>query len=71
MRVPLKKGTIGKKGVKYCVLPLIIPGIFEKYFLSGVIGGDTKENLKKVGKIYRYLKIFLISLIFWKRVQAI
>ena len=42
-------GTISKKGLKYCVDPLI-PGIFEKYFQ---LSKDTEENLTKAAILYR------------------
>ncbi|MFX1388034.1 MAG: 4Fe-4S dicluster domain-containing protein [Promethearchaeota archaeon] len=51
LSTPLKKKTITKIGSKYTLLPLI-PGIFEQYFIHRQ---DTKENLKKVAEIYRYL----------------
>ncbi len=46
-----EKGTIGKRGSRYCLLP-ILPGIFEKYFIRL---NDTEENLKKAAEIYRFL----------------
>ena len=46
-----EKGTIGKRGSRYCLLPLL-PGIFEKYFIRL---NDTEENLKKAAEIYRFL----------------
>jgi len=42
-------GTISKKGLKYCVDPLI-PGVFERYFQRSK---DTEENLKKAAALYR------------------
>lgn len=58
LRGPLRKKTITKIGSKYTLLPLL-PGIFEQYFIRR---NDTKENLKKVAEIYRYLfKNFLPS----------
>ncbi|MFW9829250.1 MAG: 4Fe-4S binding protein [Candidatus Thorarchaeota archaeon] len=45
----VKKGTISKKGTKFCLDP-IIPGIFDKYFQRSL---DTEENLKKAAKLYR------------------
>ena len=42
-------GTISKKGLKYCVDP-IIPGIFEKYYQRSK---DTDENLSKAAILYR------------------
>jgi len=46
-----EKGTIGKRGSRYCLLP-ILPGIFEKYFIRLK---DTEENLKSAAEIYRFL----------------
>ncbi|MHA2130478.1 MAG: ATP-binding protein [Promethearchaeota archaeon] len=46
-----RKGTIARRGSRYCLLPLL-PGIFEKYFIHL---SDSEENLKKVAEIYRYL----------------
>ncbi|NHI94851.1 MAG: hypothetical protein EAX96_20345 [Candidatus Lokiarchaeota archaeon] len=46
-----KKGTTCKKGKKYGLLPLV-PGIFEKYFIAQ---NDSETNLKRVGKIFRFI----------------
>jgi transcription initiation factor IIE alpha subunit len=46
-----ERGTIGKRGSRYCLLPLL-PGIFEKYFIRL---NDTEEHLKKAAEIYRFL----------------
>jgi len=45
----VKNGTIGNKGARYMLLPLI-PGIFEKYF---IVRKDTEENQKKAAELYR------------------
>ncbi len=45
----VENGTISKKGLKYCLDP-IIPGIFEKYFMKSK---DTEENISKAAKLYR------------------
>jgi Pyruvate/2-oxoacid:ferredoxin oxidoreductase delta subunit len=45
----IRNGTISKRGLKYCLDP-IIPGIFEKYFQRS---SDTEENLKEAAKLYR------------------
>lgn len=59
LKNPLKKRTITRIGTKYTLLPLV-PGIFEQYFIAR---RDSKENLVKVAKIYRYLfKNFLPSI---------
>ncbi len=59
LKAPFSKKTITKIGSKYTLLPLV-PGIFEQYFIRRQ---DTKENMEKVAKIYRYLfKTFLPSL---------
>lgn len=47
----IRNGTISKKGLKYCLDPLL-PGIFEKYFMRST---DTEENLKKAAILYRTL----------------
>ncbi|MHA2326599.1 MAG: 4Fe-4S dicluster domain-containing protein, partial [Promethearchaeota archaeon] len=48
LRKSIIKGTITKRGSKYCLDP-IIPGIFEKYFMRS---RDTEENIKKAAKLY-------------------
>jgi len=48
LRIPLRKGTISKRGTKYCLDP-ILPGIFEKYFQRSA---DTEENIKKAANLY-------------------
>ncbi len=59
LKSPNKKKTITRIGSKYTLLPLV-PGIFEQYFIRRQ---DTKENLKKVAEIYRFLfKEFLPSM---------
>ena len=45
------RGTIIKIGNQYGLLPLL-PGVFELYFS---VYNDTKDNLTKVAKIYRYI----------------
>jgi Pyruvate/2-oxoacid:ferredoxin oxidoreductase delta subunit len=45
----VENGTISKKGIKYCLDP-IIPGIFEKYFMKSK---DTAENLRNAAILYR------------------
>ncbi|MFW9894743.1 MAG: ATP-binding protein [Candidatus Thorarchaeota archaeon] len=48
LRKPVIKGTISRRGLKYCLDP-IIPGIFEKYFQRS---RDSEENIKKAAKLY-------------------
>ncbi len=48
LKKPLRKGTISKRGTKYCLDP-ILPGIFEKYFQRSA---DTEENIKKAANLY-------------------
>ncbi|MHA2181249.1 MAG: 4Fe-4S binding protein [Promethearchaeota archaeon] len=50
LRKPRIKGTISKRGTKYCLEP-ILPGIFEKYFQRS---RDTEENIQKAAEIYWY-----------------
>ncbi|MFX1392439.1 MAG: 4Fe-4S binding protein [Promethearchaeota archaeon] len=47
----VKIGTIGKKGPRYTLIPLL-PGVFEKYF---IIRKDSEENQKEAAKLYRYI----------------
>ena len=51
LRKSVIKGTISKKGLRYCLDP-ILPGIFEKYFQRS---RDTKENIQKAAELYWYL----------------
>ncbi len=44
----VKNGTIGNKGARYTLLPLI-PGIFEKYF---IVRKDNEENQKKAAQLF-------------------
>ncbi len=44
----VNNGTIDKKGLKYCLKP-ILPGIFEKYFQRST---DSEENLVKAANLY-------------------
>ncbi len=48
LRKSLRKGTIYRRGTKYCLEP-VLPGIFERYFQRS---RDTEENLKKAAKLY-------------------
>ena len=48
LKKPFIKGTISKRGSKYCLDP-ILPGIFEKYFQRSA---DTEENIVKAAKLY-------------------
>ncbi|MHA2182976.1 MAG: hypothetical protein ACXAAH_16270, partial [Promethearchaeota archaeon] len=51
LRKSIIKGTISKRGSKYCLDP-ILPGVFEKYFQRS---RDTEENIQKAAEIYWYL----------------
>ncbi|NVM30255.1 MAG: 4Fe-4S binding protein [Candidatus Helarchaeota archaeon] len=55
----VKKHTIAKLGARYGLVPLL-PGVFEGYFTART---DTKENLKKAARLYRFLIKNLPSLV--------
>ena len=55
----VKKHTIAKLGARYGLVPLL-PGVFEGYFTART---DTKENLNKAARIYRFLIKNLPSLV--------